>query len=35
MKAFDYLVAEELEPALDELAGGKAVLKAGASISWI
>ena len=29
MKAFDYLVAEELEPALAELAGGKATLKAG------
>lgn len=29
MKAFDYLVAEELEPALAELAGGTATLKAG------
>jgi xanthine dehydrogenase YagS FAD-binding subunit len=29
MKAFDYLVAEELDPALDELAGGAAMLKAG------
>jgi xanthine dehydrogenase YagS FAD-binding subunit len=29
MKAFDYLVADELEPALDELAEGKAMLKAG------
>jgi xanthine dehydrogenase YagS FAD-binding subunit len=29
MKAFDYLVADELQPALDELAGGKAMLKAG------
>jgi xanthine dehydrogenase YagS FAD-binding subunit len=29
MKAFDYLVADELEPALDELADGKAMLKAG------
>jgi CO/xanthine dehydrogenase FAD-binding subunit len=29
MKAFDYLVADELEPALEELAGGKATLKAG------
>lgn len=29
MKAFDYLVAEELEPALAELADGKVALKAG------
>jgi xanthine dehydrogenase YagS FAD-binding subunit len=29
VKAFDYLVADELEPALAELQGGKATLKAG------
>jgi xanthine dehydrogenase YagS FAD-binding subunit len=29
MKAFDYLVADELEPALAELRGGKVALKAG------